>query len=265
MNLGEKLRIARAEVGLSQRQLCDGLITRNMLSQIENGIAKPSMKTLTALAERLGKSVSYFLEENAVFSPNQAVMEVARQSFDDARFEDAAKALEQYRQPDPVYDREKQLLLCLIHFALAEEALAQGKEPYALSLLEKADTAGAYCQDALRRQRLLLLGRIKGERVSYQLPDLDEELLLRAREALADQQINRATALLEAAENQSSPQWLFLRGQVWAVKKQYSEAARCFHGAETGYPEETASWLEICYRELEDYRQAYNYARKYRR
>ena len=65
MELGEKIRAARLAAGLSQRQLCGEDITRNMLSLIENGGAKPSVKTLTLLAERLGKPVSYFLDENA--------------------------------------------------------------------------------------------------------------------------------------------------------------------------------------------------------
>ena len=70
MELGQKLRLARQEAGLSQRQLCGEVITRNMLSQIENGSAKPSMETLRYLAGRLGKSVSFFLEEDAVLSSN---------------------------------------------------------------------------------------------------------------------------------------------------------------------------------------------------
>ena len=43
MTLGEKIKQARQEAGLSQRQLCGDAITRNMLSQIENGSARPSM------------------------------------------------------------------------------------------------------------------------------------------------------------------------------------------------------------------------------
>ena len=78
MELGQKIRAARQELGLSQRQLCGEEITRNMLSLIENGSAKPSMKTLQYLAVRLGKNISYFLEETAVLSPNQAVMASAR-------------------------------------------------------------------------------------------------------------------------------------------------------------------------------------------
>ena len=39
MDLGQKLRQARKDAGLSQRQLCGDVITRNMLSQIESGKA----------------------------------------------------------------------------------------------------------------------------------------------------------------------------------------------------------------------------------
>ena len=63
MTIGEKLRTARLEAGLSQRQLCADVITRNMLSQIENGSARPSMDTLIFLAQQLNRPVSYFLEE----------------------------------------------------------------------------------------------------------------------------------------------------------------------------------------------------------
>ncbi|MBQ9167969.1 MAG: helix-turn-helix transcriptional regulator, partial [Oscillospiraceae bacterium] len=90
MELGQRIRQARLEAGLSQRQLCGDEITRNMLSQIENGSAHPSMTTLRYLAERLGKSISYFLEEEAVTSPNQSVMAQARQSYDGADYEAAA-------------------------------------------------------------------------------------------------------------------------------------------------------------------------------
>lgn len=261
MALGEKIRAARLEAGLSQRQLCEGLVTRNMLSQIENGSAKPSMHTLTELAHRLGKSVCFFLEEE-VSTPNGAAMAAARQAFDEGNYEAAAEALEACGKPDPAYDRERELLWVLVHLALAEEALDQGKKPYALRLLQKADIPVSYCREEVNRRRLLLLGQVTGEPVSQRLPCLDAELHLRAREALEGKNCDRAAALLEAAENRTDSRWLLLRGEVWAGKKRYAEAARCFHGAEPEYPGEAAAWLELCYRELGDYRQAYNYAKK---
>ena len=54
MTLGEKLRRTRQERGLTQKQLAGERITRNMLSQIENDLAQPSMRTLEYLADALG-------------------------------------------------------------------------------------------------------------------------------------------------------------------------------------------------------------------
>lgn len=106
MELGEKLRQARLEAGLSQRQLCGNIITRNMLSQIENGSASPSMKTLQALCAVLGKPVSYFLEEDALLSSNQPRMEAARRLYDAGQYGSALETLAAYQAPDPVFDRK---------------------------------------------------------------------------------------------------------------------------------------------------------------
>ena len=69
MDIGERLKSARLEAGLSQRQLCGDRIPRNMLSQIEHGTAAPSMDTLRYFAQQLNKPLGWFLEEEAVVSP----------------------------------------------------------------------------------------------------------------------------------------------------------------------------------------------------
>lgn len=258
MELGEKLRQARLEAGLSQRQLCGDIITRNMLSQIENGSASPSMKTLQALCSVLGKPVSYFLEEDALLSPNQPRMEAARRLYDAGQYGPALETLATYQAPDPVFDREKQLLSALLHLELAQQAIADGKTVQARELLNKIELEGCYCAKALHRQRLLLLGQLQS--VSRFLPSLDEELLLRAKEALAESCHQRAAALLDACEDPKGPHWNFLRGQAYLAQNAYAEAAQCLHQAEDAYPKETLPKLEICYRELGDYRRAYEYA-----
>lgn len=261
MTLGEKLLQARLEAGLSQRQLCGDFVTRNMLSQIEHGTAKPSMSTLQYLASRLGKSVSYFLEEDAVVSPNQAVMASARRSFDGGLYAAALVELEQYRQPDPVFARERQLMAALCRLALAEEALEQGKAPYAWEMLEKTEIPTWLPE--LERRKLLLLGRLPGtagEEICKKLPSLDGELWLRARGALETGDAAKAGRLLDAAEDQEDLRWCMLRGEVYLRLGRYAEAAECFHKAEEREPQETAKQLEVCYRELGDFRKAYFYA-----
>ncbi len=260
MELGEKLRQARLEAGLSQRQLCGEEITRNMLSLIEHGTAKPSMKTLQYLASRLGKSVSYFLEETAILSPNQAVMAEARQLYDAGQFAEADHALEAYRHPDEVYDREKEILWVLIRLQLAEEAIRQGRQLYALELLKQTPVDTAYLQEALMRKKLLLLGQLPGQRVSQQLPSMDEELLLRAEEALAEGQLLQSCRLLEAMEDTDSPRWHLYRGQIHLQQKQWTEAAFHLQKAEVEFPREVCPQLEECYRELGNFRKAYEYA-----
>ena len=259
MEPGEKLRLARLEAGLSQRALCGDEITRNMLSRIEHGAARPSMKTLGYLAARLGKPVSYFLEEDTVCSPNQAVMAAARRLFDGKDYAGAMQALAQYRAPDEIYDRERQLLEILVRLSLAEEAIRGGREPYALELLEAVAALGkdaVYYSEDLEQRRLLLLARIPGQTVN--LPGLDEALTVQAASALAGENVQRAARLLDAAEDRTAPLWNFLRGKCHMALEEFPEAAQCFLAAEGEY--NVLRELEICYREMGDYKNAYIYA-----
>ena len=268
MELGEKIRAARLEAGLSQRQLCGGVITRNMLSQIENGAARPSMDTLRYLAEQLGKSVSYFLEDQAVTSPNQERMLLARSAFEAG---DPAAALEQlagYRQPDPVFDREYYLLLALCRMAMARVAAADGRLPYAQALLDQTAQAGVhtpYYTPALERERLLILAGVSPARsVEAALPRDDRELLLRADAALARKDYTQCAACLDAAWDHQAPQWHRLRGEAEFGQQHFSAAAEHFRAAEDACPKETIPRLEACYRELGDFKKAYEYACKQR-
>lgn len=267
MDLGQKIRAARLEAGLSQRQLCGDTITRNMLSQIENGTAKPSMQTLSSLAARLGKSVSFFLDENVVTSPNQQVMSRARAAWFSGAPAETRKTLADYRQPDAEFEWERQLLERLSTLAQAQTALEKQQYLFAEQLLEGMELTDGYCADELERQRLLLLVRAKPQlrqEICRKLPSLDEELLLRARDALDRGQFDRSEHLLEAVEDRNSADWNFLRAEVHLARQQYRDAAACYHLAEDAYPEKTAARLERCYREMGDFKQAYFYALRQR-
>ena len=155
MELGAKIKQARLDAGLSQRQLCGDTITRNMLSLIESGRAKPSMDTLQYLAGQLGKPMGYFLEEQAALPESQEL---------------------------------KQLRL-----ALAQQCI---------SILD----------DASRK---------------------DES-------------------------------WYLLRGQIALSMGEYARAAELLKQAERVYPKLCLAALELCYRELGDFKKAYEYACKQR-
>lgn len=64
--LGEKIKALRKEKKLTQTELAGSELTKSMLSQIENGKATPSMKTLQYIAEKLGCETSFLLEDDDV-------------------------------------------------------------------------------------------------------------------------------------------------------------------------------------------------------
>lgn len=219
MELGEKILQARKNAGLSQRQLCGDVITRNMLSQIEHGTAKPSMDTLKYLASQLGKPISYFIEEELDTAP--------------------LEALSGLRQ--------------------AAEALDAGKHRYAEGLLEAVDTD----VPELLRTKHLLQAKLPGAdaaKICQELPDLDEELFLRARAAFSAGELHRCMHLLESMENRSTSRWYLLRGKVCMEQNQPKMAVKYLIRAEES--KEIYGLLEQCYHQMEDYKQAYYYAVK---
>ena len=234
MEIGQRLKQARLEKGLSQRQLCGDVITRNMLSQIENGSAKPSMDTLRYLAGQLGKPMGYFLEED--FS-----------SEEDARQMEEALSL----------------------LAAAEQALLAGKPIYARELLEKAAAAGeksAYYTPDNERRRLLLLGQVSPEQAAeivVRLPDSEPERILRGRAALAAGDGEKCIRLL-TCEGVCTPEGRLLLGDAYRIKGEFSLAAEQYQKAESAYPRQAAEKMEVCFRELGDYKMAYYYATKLR-
>lgn len=262
MELSQKLKQARLDAGLSQKALCGDRITRNMLSQIENGSARPSMDTLRYLAHQLNKPLSYFLEDDAVTSPNQALMEKARA----AEASEALHLLGQYKSPDPTFDAERWLLEALTCLALAEDALSQGKPAYARNLLDRAAVAGSrtpyYTADNERRR--LRLTFASGEPLQEEtLPDLDPELLIRAELALKAEALDRCAAYLAAITVQT-PHWHYLCAQMHFAKKDYDLARPHYDAAWDYAPKACCSRLEDCCRETGDFAGAYFYACKLR-
>lgn len=62
--IGERIKKLRLEAHLTQSELADGVITRNMLSMIESGKTLPSLDTLLELCRRLGVSSGYIFADH---------------------------------------------------------------------------------------------------------------------------------------------------------------------------------------------------------
>ena len=257
MDLGCKIKAARMAAGLSQRQLCGEQITRNMLSQIENGSAHPSMKTLGYLAERLGKPISYFLEERAVLLPNQQPMADARAAMALKDWEKMRRALDAFQEPETQLYEEKQLLEYYWRIYRGQQAIADGMKPYGIKLLYEAlELNGLYITKQLRYRCRVMLS-MAGENIQL---EADEESLLARAKQCGDPL--RRLEILAAADNRELPEWILLQAEALFDAKRYAQAAVLY--CQVSPSREVYEKLEICYRELGDYKQAYEYACKQR-
>lgn len=65
MNIGEKIKNIRTAKMITQKEIAGDMITRNMLSRIENGVALPSLPTLLYLSKRLGVPAGYLISDDS--------------------------------------------------------------------------------------------------------------------------------------------------------------------------------------------------------
>ena len=262
MTMGQRILAARLERGLSQRQLAGEEITRNMLSALEHDGANPSVATLRYLSEKLGKPVSYFLGEDQPPVEGYETLLQARRAYDEGAFRRCLELIPEIPEGE-LLGRERDLLEILALLSESEHAAAENRMVYARELLDRAEKASVGCvyytpelQKRLRLDRALCAGKDLPARIA-EIPADDRELLLRAEAALADGRPGRAKEYLLAAQDRKTPRWDFLMGRAVFEQQGYRAAAEHFHRAEEAFPGETGQYLEICYRELGDFKMAY--------
>ena len=261
MELGMRIKAARLEAGLSQRQLCGDVITRNMLSLIESGKARPSMDTLRHFANVLGRPLAFFLEEEMSVSPNQKVMQQAENAYAIGDFSACLEALENYRSPDPIFDQLRYLLELLACEALAEQAIGDDKKAYALNLLDRADAlAGSTIYAPENRRNAILRYRADPTGAVKPIP-ISDELVLNAEAAMAAENFPRAVQLLDACDKKTGRWWL-LRGTAAVKLSDHRGAIPYLQKAAQDFPRQALPLLELCYLQLGDYKSAYECAKK---
>lgn len=238
MSLGQRILQSRQELSLSQRELAQRCgITRNMLSVLEHDRAMPSLQTLMDLSAALNRPVSWLLEEE------NGAMEAFRAG-------DYRRCLELCREPG--------WLTCAALLRSAEAALEEGRFPYARELLERLEAS--LLQDNLflpEFGRRAALARLKCG-LSAEIAE-DGLLLLKARQALSEGRFSDAERYLSAQDDRDEG-WELLMSKCLMARKAWQEAAE--HLLRCGETGEVCTLLEECYRELEDFKMAYYYAKR---
>lgn len=124
MNIGNKIRRLRISSGLTQAQLAGNKITRNMLSAIESGKATPSLETLFYLSERLEVPASFLVSdsEDLFFYEKSEIIDKAKHYFHEQKY---SKCIELITKCS-TQDDELSYILCLSYFNLGKTAVLNG-------------------------------------------------------------------------------------------------------------------------------------------
>ncbi len=118
--MGQKIKELRMEKKMTQAELAGDTVTRNMLSQIENGVAKPSVSTIQDIAKKLGVPTEYFFSDSHDLDAFRkiAVMPKIKKLFAAGEYSKCLTKLENLG----VSDDETELLLakCLLALGIAK-------------------------------------------------------------------------------------------------------------------------------------------------
>jgi len=122
--LGPKIRSERKRLHLTQASLSDGIVTRNMLSRIENGNVLPSLNTLSLLAERLDVSIGYLLtdSDDGGEEKNRRLLMLAYEELEAGHYEISLE----YASCLPDSERGRSYLMTIADFRLGVALLYNG-------------------------------------------------------------------------------------------------------------------------------------------
>lgn len=134
--VGARIKAIRKKRKITQAELAGTLITRNMLSRIENGAALPSLTTLVYIADKLGIPSGCLLDDTALADHLRAnVVREARELISQGKYE---KALEVISDKDIEADDETVLIMMECDLNISRELIARREYFGAYEHLKKA-------------------------------------------------------------------------------------------------------------------------------
>ena len=280
MTFGEKLRTRRQELGLTQKQVVGDRITRNMLSQLENDQAKPSVATLEYLAQVLQVNPSWLLDGQPANSDSELAH--AREALAKKDYDGCLTVLERLGDTGD----EALLLDSMASLFSAEQALGDERFSDAETLAKRAAASAEKSlyrspELCVRASAVIARCRTMAKDGAEQAVDGYKEVYLQAqnnvryhlflaRYALEQEHIQAAEreiwSIAELPE-ENRAEYLILRGRIAARKEEYENAKLYLQQAETDtlpkiLRRELYRCMELCSRETGDFRSAYEYAAK---
>ena len=269
MTLGQKLKQTRLARGMTQSQVVGDRITRNMLSQIENDLASPSVGTLEYLASVLNVRLSWLLadeQEEAEAGRTQRLRELLKSG-------EYAACLE--LAPEHAPDDEQALALAMAAAQCAQRALESERFDTARHLAQRGlawNNGSLYASAALmlhlwdilaRCAQSAGLGQEEAAFADYRQAYAAQPVRARYHLAMARYQLERGKT---AAAEASRAEYRVLQARLASASGRYAEAMTALRQAERTGPlpklleRELLQAMELAARELQDYKTAYECA-----
>jgi transcriptional regulator with XRE-family HTH domain len=166
--LGQRIRRVRLQQGLSLAKVVGDDVSRAFLNQVEMGKARPSIRVLRILAERLGTEVEYLLEGHQAGIERELSLEKGRVLL---TLGEPKRALLALRPAIQSFDWP---LGTDARLAQAESLMALGRREEALEVLKRERNEIELHNDHHRRERMQLIERgnryrLKGDPVDAHL------------------------------------------------------------------------------------------------
>ncbi|MCL2772572.1 MAG: helix-turn-helix domain-containing protein [Oscillospiraceae bacterium] len=159
LSLGKKIKHLRIERKITQQELVGDFITRNMLSQIENDAATPSIKTLQYIADSLNVPLSFLMisgsddeySGNFDYDSPEAINAKSKKIFFEGDYEKYIAVIESNPQVAADY-KDTAMLLGVAYLAMMVKSFSDGETDKCLEYYEKVRQRNFTGSDFVEKQ-----------------------------------------------------------------------------------------------------------------
>lgn len=170
--IGKKIRDLRKKLGITQEQLAGAELTKSYVSQVELGRIRPSRKALEMMAQRLGKPLGFFLDNDDDIRTVTVLLQASEALLMSRRVDEALVGLTEAQYLAERIGRDD--ILAQIDTTMGRLALAQSNPlqaidhlKHALDHLSPTDDAAQIVQIAAHIGRAAQAADLFHEAVTY--------------------------------------------------------------------------------------------------
>ena len=270
MNIGNKIKRLRIERGLTQQQLSGDKITRNMLSCIESGKALPSIDTLMFVADRLSVPASYLLsnDEDLFFYKKSTSISKIKEKYKSKKYQECMDIINQFEKTDD----ELSYILSICNFELGKLSVLSGNLITAkkhLQLSKKYATSTIYDTSLIELKLTLYSGL--AENIQSPLLELELNRYNEIFDESTDIELLKYITQDHTYNFKNKLYAIHLNAKEMIKTHRYIEAVSELKKLEEYKTRENYNAylvlsvyndLEICYKNLSDFENAYRYCNK---